>query len=144
MRHSGGDLAALVLTMLLERKVDGDVRDEKGLTPLMRAAKADRVDAVEALVNIADVELLATDARGQTPLHMAARVGSVRTLRALLKCGHDVRCSDRDGNQPIHAACRGGDVATSVQETPRKPGVFRLWRPVSRSIWVRFGSFLDR
>ena len=32
----------------------------------------------------------------------------------------------------------------SVQETPRNPGVFRLWRPVSRSIWVRFGSFLDR
>ena len=29
-------------------------------------------------------------------------------------------------------------VAYRVQETPRKPGVFRLWRPVSRSIWVRF------
>ena len=85
---------------------------ETGLTPLMCAAKAERVDAVQALVNIADVELLAVDARGQTSLHMAARVGSVKTLRALLKCGHDVRVADRDGNQPIHAACRGGDVPT--------------------------------
>ena len=35
-------------------------------------------------------------------------------------------------------------VVTSVQETPRKPGVFRLWRPLSRSDSSRFGSFLDR
>ena len=35
-------------------------------------------------------------------------------------------------------------VATSVQETPRKPGVFGLWRPLSRSHSSRFGSFLDR
>lgn len=98
--------------MLLERKVDGDRRDEHDLTALMLAAKADRLDAVEALVNIADVEMLATDARGQTALHMAARVGSCKTLKALLKCGHDVRVMDHDGNQAIHAACRGGDVAT--------------------------------
>ena len=32
----------------------------------------------------------------------------------------------------------------SVQETPRKPGVFGLWRPLSRSDSSRFGSFLDR
>ena len=42
------------------------------------------------------------------------------------------------------AACVEGDAPGSVQETPRKPGVFRLWRPVSRSDSSRFGSFLDR
>ena len=35
-------------------------------------------------------------------------------------------------------------VMTSVQETPRKPGVFGLWRPLSRSNSSRFGYFLDR
>ena len=35
-------------------------------------------------------------------------------------------------------------VGSSVQETPRKPGVFGLWRPLSRSDSSRFGSFLDR
>ena len=35
-------------------------------------------------------------------------------------------------------------VVLSVQETPRKPGVFGLWRPLSRSDSSRFGSFLDR
>ena len=32
----------------------------------------------------------------------------------------------------------------SVQETPRNPGVFGLWRPLSRSDASRFGAFLDR
>ena len=36
------------------------------------------------------------------------------------------------------------DASPSVQETPRKPGVFGLWRPLSRSHSSRFGSFLDR
>ena len=35
-------------------------------------------------------------------------------------------------------------VPASVQETPRKPGVFRLWRPLSRSNSSRFGYFLHR
>ena len=35
-------------------------------------------------------------------------------------------------------------VDRGVQETPGFSGFFRLWRPVSRSIWVRFGYFLDR
>ena len=41
-------------------------------------------------------------------------------------------------------ACLTDYVATSVQETPRKPGVFGLWRPLSQSDSSRFGSFLDR
>ena len=35
-------------------------------------------------------------------------------------------------------------VPARDQETPRKPGVFGLWRPLSRSHSSRFGSFLDR
>ena len=50
----------------------------------------------------------------------------------------------------VRAALGGArDVAgrladDSVQETPRKPGVFELWRPLSRSNSSRFGSLLDR
>ena len=35
-------------------------------------------------------------------------------------------------------------VVGGVQETLRKPGVFGLWRPLSRSDSSRFGYFLDR
>ena len=35
-------------------------------------------------------------------------------------------------------------VGDSVQETPRNPGVFGLWRPLSRPDSSRFGSFFDR
>ena len=45
--------------MLLERQVDGDRRDRSGLTTLMIAAKADRVDAVNKLVRFGDVDMLA-------------------------------------------------------------------------------------
>ena len=41
-------------------------------------------------------------------------------------------------------AAAAAPVVASVQETPGFSVFFRLWRPVSRSIWVRFGSFLDR
>ena len=44
----------------------------------------------------------------------------------------------------LHARCRETAVAVSVQETPRKPGVFGLWRPLSRSHSSQFGSFLNR
>ena len=40
------------------------------------------------------------------------------------------------------ASC--SSASPSVEETPRKPGVFGLWRPLSRSDSSRFGSFLDR
>ena len=45
------------------------------------------------------------------------------------------------------AAVGAGETAQvwgGVRETPRKSGVFGLWRPLSRSDSSRFGSFLDR
>ena len=100
------------LQMLLERTVDGNRRDRSGLTTLMIAAKADRVDAVNKLVMYGDVDMLDRDAKGRTALHLAARVGSIKTLKALLHNGHDVRVVDKEGNQAIHAACKGGSVST--------------------------------
>ena len=107
-----GTPEAACLQMLLERQVDGDRRDRSGLTTLMIAAKADRVDAVNKLVRFGDVDMLARDAKGRTALHLAARVGSIKTLKALLHNGHDVRVVDKSGNQAIHAACKGGSVPT--------------------------------
>ena len=67
----------------------------------------------------------------------AAPTGAAKALLGLFAAADAIRGFAR--------MLRGDlEAAVSVQETPRKPGVFRLWRPVSRSIWVRFGSFLDR
>ena len=49
----------------------------------------------------------------------------------------DAKAGDERGGEKL-------DVAASVQETPRNPGVFGLWRHLSRSNSSRFGSFLDR
>ena len=77
-----------------------------------------------------------------------SEMGPARTLLAL---GHTVLGVARAGNAAkwaplvaFAAASAGTLVLPSVQETPRKPGVFRLWRPLSRSDSSRFGSFLDR
>ena len=74
-------------------------------------------------------------------LSLAARAAGATRVDALERCPAMARVA-----RETVAANGGGDdgVVTSVQETPRKPGVFRLWRPVSRSVWGRFGSFLDR
>ena len=51
---------------------------------------------------------------------------------------------DDEGGPLRVASIATPPAGDGVQETPRKPGVFGLWRPLSRSDSSRFGSFLDR
>lgn len=60
--------------------------DAKGLTPLMRAAKAGMPLAVELLLNIRATPH-AQDSTGLTPLHFAAQAGCHHCCAALLKAG---------------------------------------------------------
>lgn len=56
------------------------------------------------------------DARGRTPVHMAAATGSVRLLGALLARGLDPNVRDAGGRTPLHAALEhGGDALPLVR-----------------------------
>ncbi len=51
----------------------------------------------------------ATDERGRTPLHWAARLGMVDSARLLLARGADPDARDHRGRTPLHDACAAGE-----------------------------------
>lgn len=55
------------------------------------------------------------DAHFSTPLMRAARAGAVAAVRALLRCGADVRSLDRYGMTALHHAAAAADGADGVE-----------------------------
>ena len=49
-----------------------------------------------------------TDARGETPLHLAAAKGHVPVVELLIKNGANVNAKDADGGTPLHSAAANG------------------------------------
>ncbi|SEW20897.1 hypothetical protein SAMN04515660_3032 [Luteibacter sp. 329MFSha] len=73
-----------------------------------------RLDGVDERLTLAMLDAGAdpfgADARGRTPMHMAAATGRVALLDALLACGMDPNVRDLGGRTPLHAALEhGGD-----------------------------------
>ena len=90
----------------------------RGLSPLVRAAKAGQLDQVKALIEGgADVND-AHGGTGTTPLLMAAREGEAGVVALLLSKGADVAAKDSDGSTALLlAAIRGHvDVAKRLVE----------------------------
>jgi len=51
------------------------------------------------------------DSRGETALHAAASLGSVRLVRVLLGAEADVTIKDKEGNTPADTAAEQGHTA---------------------------------
>jgi ankyrin repeat protein len=82
--HLAARLGSPVLPALLRGGGRTDLRDREGLTPLIVAIRADRVDCVRELLKAgADPNAPAGD--GVTAMHDAASQGSVAIVRALLE-----------------------------------------------------------
>ena len=89
-------------------KLDG--RSQSGFTMLHHAAKEDRPDIIEFLVNTG-CDINAEDDEGQTPLHKAAMFGNVESVKLLLEKGADANKVDNSGHTPLHIAIiTGGDI----------------------------------
>ena len=89
-------------------KLDG--RSQSGFTILHHAAKEDRPDIIEFLVNSGS-DINVGDDEGQTPLHKAAIFSNIESVKCLLEKGGDPNKVDNSGNTPLHIAiiC-GGDI----------------------------------
>ena len=105
------DLEAL--RQLLTAGALPDLRDEKGYTPLLwasfRAAVADQVPVIQALVAAGADPNAITSAGDSSCLILAAQSGCVEAVAALVACGANVNRS-ADGVTALMVAGRQGEV----------------------------------
>jgi peptidoglycan/LPS O-acetylase OafA/YrhL len=97
-----GDLGAIERHLANGAKVNG--RDgEFGLTPLHRAAFANRAETAELLIGRgADVNATASD--GGTPLHAAAFLGNDKVVTTLVTHGANVNAANKRGETSLNNA----------------------------------------
>ena len=89
-------------------KLDG--RSQGGFTMLHHAAKENKLEIIEFLIN-SGCDINAGDNEEQTPLHKAALFGNMESVQSLLERGADVDKVDNNGQTPLHIAIiSGGDT----------------------------------
>ncbi|MDF1698332.1 MAG: ankyrin repeat domain-containing protein [Saprospiraceae bacterium] len=102
---------------LLKRCIDlgMDVmhRSKQGHTALHYAAQNER-DSIEIIDMLLEAGADINDNNGTwgTPLHFAAREGSLKIISHLIAHGADVHLRDAEGRQPIYLAARYGSMET--------------------------------
>ncbi|MBO7244672.1 MAG: ankyrin repeat domain-containing protein [Alphaproteobacteria bacterium] len=103
-----GDLRH-VQEFLLDKKIGVNVQDEKGLSPLMVAARNGRVRLTEYMIeNQADLDLI--DEKGKTALMMAISNGYNRTAQLLMETGAGLNIQTKNGLTALMKAVQKGDM----------------------------------
>jgi ankyrin repeat protein len=106
---SRGDVRTVQL--LLKRGANVHARMGEGSTVLAEAAESSRhaeADEIAALILARRVPVSATNKRGETALHAAARKGNIRLIQRLLKAGADPMAKDNSGWRPLELATSYG------------------------------------
>ena len=88
----------------LQDGADVNARDERGWTPLHRAAAFSKTPAVLAALLRNGADPNARDTDGVTPLHEAALSVTLGVLTALVPAGACPNTEDKNGLTPLHAA----------------------------------------
>ena len=101
---------------LLDTGADVNARDERGSTPLMRAAGGSDDPEVVRLLLDAGANLTARDEHGLTPLMFAAaRNQNSAVVLALLDAGANLEASAEGGIKPLMAAARWNENPEVLQ-----------------------------
>lgn len=131
-RRLGGGLSFLMVTVavgfvnvsraFIDGGADVNKRDDKGLTPLMHAARrCETLDCLQLLIE-KEAQLDAQDDDGRTALmHAAANAAPEQAVRAvpfLLAQGADVTLTDKDGRTALDLARDNGQplVIAALEE----------------------------
>src|SRR5437762_13063937 len=111
-RAAGGDLRLVnasknhdmaAVQSLLKQRVDVNVPDVDGMTPLHWAAHWDELELARQLL-AAGANAKAANRYGVTPLHEATLVADVPLMEALLKAGANPEASYGSGETPLMIA----------------------------------------
>lgn len=91
-----------------EVKINPNLPDNEGRTPLIVACRTNQQDMAELLVKNGQVDLNAHDLNGMTCLHYACRHGMTRLCQLLLQKHASPSLPDVSGRTPLHVACQHG------------------------------------
>lgn len=98
-----------IINLLLDHGVDVNMRDAWGMTPLHRAAGANRAFSVQAFIdNGADITIVDED--GQTAFHRAVYKNAKAIAISLLEAGIDTEIRDKSGKTALDIAVEAGHV----------------------------------
>ncbi|KAF9326243.1 hypothetical protein BG006_010309 [Podila minutissima] len=96
---------------LVTRGADPSIDNYAGWTPLLKWALHDNTPAVRTLLETKKVDVLMTDSRGYTPLHMACLRGNLDMV-IMLKAFTPIDLqSNIDGSTPLQLACQSGSLS---------------------------------
>jgi ankyrin repeat protein len=107
-----GDLDSV--RALLEHGAGPNAVSRAGTQPIHDAALGDNPDVIRELVTHGAALSARTRDEGQTPLHLAAAMGKMKAVEALIALGADLAAKDSQGRTPLDAAERAGLPAVAA------------------------------
>jgi ankyrin repeat protein len=106
------------IDFLLRKGADPNIRDNKGVTPLVLATRLDFVEGAEALIaKGAKVDI--PDQTGETPLIFAVHNRDTSMMRVLLRAGADPDRPDSSGRSARDYAMQDGKDSVLLTEIER-------------------------
>ncbi|KAI0203100.1 hypothetical protein F4808DRAFT_52007 [Astrocystis sublimbata] len=119
LHHAASGTSRGAMKFLLQKLKDvklHNVRDDRGLTPLHVAALTGNLDAVEALLELDDIEIDARDIDDHTPLYLAAMTDIGDVCARLLKAGASYPPENGDSSNPLAVALenRSADASQAI------------------------------
>lgn len=109
------------MTFLIERGANVNVRDVKGVTPLVIASNLNFLEGVELLVK-SGARVDESNNSGETPLITAVHNRNLPLMRILLKAGADPDRADNSGRTARdYAKLTGNPALLSTIESEAKP-----------------------
>ena len=108
--HSRPAQRKAIVDLLLARRLDVNIKDDSGRTPLNLAAMTGDTAVIEVLLDH-QAEIDAPDLEGFTPLNTAAESRHLAVVELLLARGASTSLPSKDGRTVLYSGAAGGNAA---------------------------------